>query len=102
MKMIKNNENLLIVVLLLTAGLLGIMVVSSLNSEDTALGYSNSRTTFGRYIVINGKASTSQDLVYIIDIPNKKLMSYSVDAVKNRVKPVTQPISLAKVFRTTQ
>lgn len=98
----KSNENLLIVVLLLTAGLLGIMVVSSLNSEDTALGYSNSRAPFGRYIMINGKATNTQDLVYVIDVPNRKLMAYSVDAVRNRVKPVTQPINLATVFRVSR
>ena len=100
--MIKNNENLLIIVLLLTAGLLGIMVISSLNSEDSALGYSNSRATFGRYIMLNGKATNTQDLVYVIDIPNRRLMAYSVDAVRNRVRPVTQPINLATVFRTTR
>ncbi len=100
--MIKNNENLLIVVLLLTAGLLGIMVASSLNTEDTAMGFSNSRTTFGRYIVINGQATSAQDLVYVIDIPNRRLMAYSIDAVRNRVRPVTEPINLATVFRTVR
>ena len=100
--MIKNNENLLIVVLLLTAGLLGIMVVSSLNSEDTALGYSNSRAPFGRYLVINGRISKSQDMVYVIDVPNRRLMAYSVDAIRNRVRPVTDPINLAVVVRTSR
>ena len=100
--MIKSNENLLIVVLLLTAGLLGVMVISSLNSEDSALGYSDSRATFGRYIMINGTASNAQDLVYVIDIPNKRLMAYSVDAVRNRVKPMTKPINLETVFRVTR
>ncbi len=100
--MIKNNENLLIVVLLLTAGLLGVMVIGSLSSEDSALGFSDSRATFGRYIMLNGKATNAQDLVYVIDIPNKRLMAYSVDAVRNRVTPVTQPINLATVFRVTR
>ncbi|MCK5114422.1 MAG: hypothetical protein KAR11_06640 [Phycisphaerae bacterium] len=100
--MIKNNENLLIVVLLLTAGLLGIMVVSSLDNDDAALAYSNSRAPAGRYIMLNGKASSSQDIVYIIDVPNQKLMAYSIDAVRNRVLPVTRPVNLATVFRAAR
>ena len=100
--MIKSNENLLIVVLLLTAGLLGIMLISSYNSEDSALAFSDSRTAFGRYIMLNGKATSAQDLVYVIDIPNKRLMAYSVDAVRNRVSPVTKPINLATVFRVSR
>ena len=96
----KNNENILITLLVVTAGILIVMLVGSWNAQNAYADSSSDR--LGDYIMVTGALSTSRNLLYVIDVPNKKLLVYSADHVKNRFRVVDDRVNLANVFRTSR
>jgi hypothetical protein len=87
----------MIVVLAMSALILGVLFVGSL--DNTAHADSPSRIPHGGYIMITGSISSSTDLVYIIDVPNEKMLVYFVDEVNNNIK-IVDDVDLGKVFGT--
>ena len=97
----KNNENILITLLVITAGILIAMLVGSWNAQNAYAESSSDR--FGDYIMVTGARTDSIDLLYVIDVPNKKLLVYSADPVRGqgRFAVVDDRVNLATVFRTS-
>ena len=87
----------MIVFLLATACILGVMMVGSYNAEK-AYAASADRTPNGQYIMVTGAISTSTDLVYVIDVPNRKLLAYGIDPIKNTVRVVDSNVKLTTAF----
>ena len=98
----KNNENILITLLVVTAGILIVMLVGSWNARNAYAVSSSDR--LGDYIMVTGAMSDSRDLLYVIDVPNKKLLVYLADPVKgqSRFQLVDDRVNLATVFRTSR
>jgi hypothetical protein len=96
----KNNENILILMLLLTAGVLGAMFLGSYNADKA---YADTPDRMGDYIMVTGAVTNSTDLLYVIDVPNKKLLVYHISGVKNQfsIKVADDRVNLANVFRAT-
>ena len=94
----KKNENILIIMLLLTTGILGAMFIGSYNAQKA---YADTPDRMGDYIMVTGAVSKSTDLLYVIDVPNKKLLVYHISGVKNAfsIKVADDRVNLANVFR---
>ncbi|HOF18752.1 MAG TPA: hypothetical protein PK082_07565 [Phycisphaerae bacterium] len=92
--MLKNPQNLTIVLLLATAAVLAAMLLATY-TQDAQAGTSAGKQ--GDYIMVNGMWSGSTDLVYIVDIAARKLNVYYAHAASNDVKLI-QTVDLAKAF----
>ncbi|HAU36289.1 MAG TPA: hypothetical protein DCX07_01045 [Phycisphaerales bacterium] len=93
--MLKNPQNLTIVLLLATAVVLAAMLLATFTTRDAQAGTSAGKQ--GDYIMVNGMWSGSTDLVYIVDIAARKLNVYYAHAASNDVKLI-QTVDLAKAF----
>ncbi len=85
------------VFLLATACILGVMMVGSYNA-DKAYAASADRTPNGQYIMVTGAISDSTDLLYVIDVPNRKLLAYGINPIQNTVTVVDSNVRLATAF----
>jgi hypothetical protein len=93
----KNNTNMIIVLLVAAACILGVMTIGSYNA-DRAYATSADRTASSDYIMINGAISDSIDLLYVIDVPNRKLLAYAINPVRNTVIVVDNRVKLSTAF----
>ena len=98
----KNNENILILLLVVTAGILIAMLVGSWNAQNAYAASSSDR--LGDYIMVTGAMTSNRELLYVIDVPSKKLLVYFADPVKGqgRFEVVDDRINLANVFRVSR
>jgi hypothetical protein len=94
------SEHILIGLLTLTGVLLGVMLVGSIHSQEAYAG-SSSSDRYGDYIMVAATFSSTADLLYVIDIPNKKLLVYNSDKTMNVFQVVDDRVDLADVFRTS-
>ncbi|MBN1554578.1 MAG: hypothetical protein JXA11_07515 [Phycisphaerae bacterium] len=90
------NDPIFIGLLTCTAVLLGVMLVGSIHSQQAYAGSSSDR--FGDYIMVTAARSTVNDLLYVIDVPNKKLLVYYCDKPMNTFKIVDDRVNLQEVF----
>lgn len=86
----KNTENVTIVLLLVTAVILGAMLIGSARADTP--------TRFGRYILCTGAHSESKDLLYIIDVETNVLNVYEVNTNK-KVIEMRDSVKLDTAFR---
>ncbi len=96
----KNDTNIIIVLLIAAACILGAMAIGSFNA-DRAYAASADRTAGSDYIMINGAISDSIDLLYVIDVPNRKLLAYAINPVRNTVTVVDNRVRLSTAFGTS-
>ena len=95
-----NNENILILLLVVTAGVLIAMLIGSWGAQDAYAGTASDR--LGDYIMVTGAMTPTRDLLYVIDAPNKRLLVYYADHVQNRLQVVDNRVNLANVFRISR
>jgi hypothetical protein len=93
----KTNQNTLIAILMLTAVVLGVLVVGSWQSQSAQAATTN-RTMTGDYIMATGQISDSSSLLYVIDIPKQKLLVYAADPSRNTVQVVDDRVDLGRIF----
>lgn len=94
-----DTQNTTIVLMLITASILGAMLVSAyLGEEQTARADASVRQ--GEYIMATGAYSRSIDLLYVIDVPNRVLITYYPDRNKRTLSVVGQRIALDQIFRS--
>ena len=74
----KDPQNITIGLLLGAAAILGAMLVSAYMTQDNA-AYAVSSVKQGDYVLGSGLRSTSGELVYLIDIAQRRLNVYDVD-----------------------
>jgi hypothetical protein len=91
------TENITIVLLLVSAAVLGAMlVVFHHTGEAPAQAAASSRG--GEYIMTAGAYSSARDLLYVVDITAQKLNTYTVNINTGAVERV-DGTDLTKIFR---
>jgi hypothetical protein len=93
----KSKENTFITMLLITATILGVLVVGSWQSHS-AEATTIDRTMSGDYIMATADISDSMSLLYVIDIPKQRLLVYAADPQGTRVQVVDNRIDLDRIF----
>jgi len=94
------SEHILIGLLTLTGVLLGVLLIGSIHSQEAYAASSSDR--YGDYIMVAAARSSVNDLLYVIDIPNKKLLVYYCDKTMNTFKIVDDRVDLSEVFRVSR
>ncbi|MCD4822988.1 MAG: hypothetical protein K8S55_00130 [Phycisphaerae bacterium] len=92
----KSHENILIVMLLLTAGILGVMVYGTVDNNQASADMVD---RYGNYIMVTGKVDTNADMLYVIDVPRQKLVAYAIDGLNNKLQVADDKVDLKRVFR---
>lgn len=93
----KRNENILIGMLICTTVILAVMFLGSWNAQKA---YASAPDRAGDYIMITGARSDSNDLLYVIDVPNQKMVVYYIDPIQNQVQVVDDRVDFSQVFKT--
>jgi len=93
------SEHILIGLLTLTGVLLAVLLVGSIYSQQAYAASSSDR--YGDYIMAAAARSSVNDLLYVIDIPSKKLLVYYCDKTMNSFKVVDDRVDLNEVFRVS-
>lgn len=96
----KKSDNIMIGLLTLTAVFLGVMLVGSIHSQEAYASSSSDR--YGDYIMVAAARSSINDLLYVIDVPNQKLLVYYCDKTMNTLKIVDDRVKLNDVFRVSR
>jgi len=78
-----NNTNpLLITVLLVSAAILGVMLIGSLGYEKASASSSGDRTFDRDFIIVTGQISKKVSILYVIHAPTRMIFAYVPDAQK--------------------
>ena len=80
----KNNQNIVIVLLCISAALLGAMLISSLNTNTAYAGFTG--MSKGPLTIVPYNALQNRDVICVLDSGTKKMVAYSVDAQRNRIE----------------
>jgi len=88
------RQNITIGLLLLTAIILGAMVVSTYTASPA---YAASSIKQGDYIMVTGAASDKIDLLYVVDIAARRLNAYYVDFNTSSIE-LMDSVDLKQVF----
>lgn len=91
------QDSVLIGFLTLTGIFLAVLLAGSLRSQEAYAGASSDRA--GDYIMAAAARSDVNDLLYVIDVPNKRLLVYNCDVPNNTFRIVDDRVNLAEVFR---
>lgn len=91
----KNNQNLAIVVLAITATILLAML---LGLRADAPAYAEASIKQGDYIMVNGAITQGTDFVYIIDIAARKLNVYALDRRAGKGIEIRDSVELERAF----
>jgi hypothetical protein len=91
------SEHIMIGLLTITGVLLGVMLIGSIHSQQAYAASSSDR--FGDYIMVAAAWSSTNDLLYVIDVPNKKLLVYNCDKTMKTFTVVDHRVDLATVFQ---
>ena len=91
-----NNTNTIIVLLAITAAILGAILVGSYTAGPA---YAESSVKQGDYLMGPIGFTSAQQLVYVIDMTQNKLNTYALDKRGGAIRPVEAvPIDLDKCF----
>lgn len=93
-----SHTNILIVMLVATLLVLGLLCVGSWQA-NTAYADSSNRGVRGNYIMVTGAVSDSNDLLYVVNVPHKRLLVYGIDAIQNNISVVDDSVRLDAVFQ---
>jgi len=85
----KNTQNITIALLLVTAAVLGSLVVATyVNTSSPA--YADTAVSKYNYIMCTGAWSQSQDFLYVINIGERKMNVYFLDQNRNALEVIGQ------------
>lgn len=91
----KNDTTTMIMVLLVTAAVLGLMLAGSVGPGRAAAAGAGDRTSDGDYIMLTGQVTDTSCLVYVIHVPTQTLMVF----VPNRTTNTLKLLDFAKLSR---
>lgn len=94
MNIMKNPQNLTLIILLVTAAILGAVVVGTYSTE----AYAEVSVKQGDYVMGTMAFSEARDLLYVIDIAARRLNTYTINTVSNAVEPVDMTVDLERSF----
>jgi len=92
----KDRQTIMILVLGTTAAILATMLVVAMNSQPA---YAGASVRSGDYIMVNASFSKLKDVVYVIDVSNRRMNVYVVNMSKKAVDLIDQ-VELDRVFAT--
>lgn len=92
----KTSQNITIVLLMITAIVLGAMLVSSI-SENKAYA-AGSSVKEGDYVFGTGSVTGANDFVYLIDIAARQMNVYYVERARNQGIVLVESIDLDRAF----
>ncbi len=91
-----DTQNLTIVLLLVTAAVLGVMVYGTWQgTEQAALADSSVRQ--GDYIMVTGAWSDKNDFLYVMDIAAMQINAYFTDVQNNRIE-LADTVNVERAF----
>jgi len=90
-----DRQNLTILVLTLTAGLLAVLIVATHPTPQAQAG--NTSVKQGDYIMAPGSVSRANDAVYILDVVAQQLNMYMANPNTDAIEPITA-VNLKQVF----
>jgi hypothetical protein len=93
-----NHTNILIVMLVATLAVLGLLCVGSWQA-NTAYAKASNRGVRGNYIMVTGSVSENNELLYLVDVPHKKVLVYGVDGYQDDIRVVDDSVRLDTVFQ---
>ncbi len=82
----KNENTVMIIVLLATAAVLGLMLAGSLGPGRAAAAGAGDRTSDGDYIMLTGQVTDKSCLVYVIHVPTRTLIVFVPSRTTNTLK----------------
>ncbi|MCY2931015.1 MAG: hypothetical protein NTV86_16305 [Planctomycetota bacterium] len=91
----KDTQTVTIVLLAVTAIVLGALLITAM--PETAQAATSARQ--GSYLIASVRASSSRELVYVINVPLQGVIVYGLDVNKNEIAKVAE-MDLRKVFGT--
>ena len=94
----KRNETILIVILMVTACLLGTMLVGSWQSQTAYANMSAGRSHENDYQAVTLQISNANSLLCVTDVANQAMLVYGVDPVKKRMD-VIDNVNLGNAFK---
>lgn len=71
-------KNLTILLLCVTASLLGAVLVTMHMTEDTALA-ATAESRAGDYVMASGRVTSSSDMLFLIDVASQRMNGYAVN-----------------------
>ena len=90
----KDSQNISIVLLTITAVVLGMMLVG-ISRTDTA--WAGASVQHGDFIMATGSINAGRNLLYVVDSPQRQLNVYVYDDKRGSLKPL-QNIDLERAF----
>lgn len=78
------KDTIIIVLLVVSAAILGTLFVGSLQSNKAYAGSSSWEVT-GDYVMVSGQITTNTQILYVVDIPQQKILAYDVNGTMNKV-----------------
>lgn len=93
----KNNQNITILLLTISAAILTVMLVVTMTetSQEAVAGASAKE---GDYIMATGRISSAYDAVYVVDVVEERLIVYWVNPDNNRPE-ILDAADLDRAFR---
>lgn len=93
----KDNRNITIIVLSVTAAIL--LTMFAFTGMDSNKAYADSSVKGGDYIIVNGSIVKGTDFVYVIDVVTKQLVVYApVREGNNRRLDLIDRVDLENAF----
>ncbi len=93
----KNTKNVTIALLTISAVLLGLVFVGSMNDNQA---YAEAAAVGGRYLMINAENGSFTDMIFVIDIFDQTINVYIYNRQTHRLEPADQ-VDLRKAFRAS-
>ncbi len=92
----KDPQNITIAILVAAAVVLSVMLIVTVSADPAQAAAAGDRG--GDYIMIAAQLSTSQDLLYVIDLGMRRMVVYEVNIVKNSLDLIDR-VTLEDVFK---
>jgi len=96
---VNNTQNTTIVLLLITAGILTAMLLSTYVGTEPA-AYGDSSVRQGKYIMATGGYDENIDLIYVVNIDTQKLCVYAPNLGKRTIDKMGTAVSLKQSTTT--
>lgn len=90
----KDTQNTIIVMLLVTAAILAALLVVSLNSPQAQADVS---VRAGDYIMFSGAFTRTNDFIYVIDVGMRRINVYTINIQKSAIDMIDS-VELEKLF----
>lgn len=83
----KDTQSITIGLLLITAAILTVLVIGTFNDRPAHAGHGGVRQ--GNYIMAAGKLSTTREVLYLINIPAMRMITYVLHPSKPEITAIT-------------